>query len=214
MTLETLIKSICAAHNLPDTALKVKSSIGMLAYYRMAYCYYAVKVYKFSAKAAGRAIDRDHSSIFSGIKSYENLLATQNDKLLSVINNINQYLQTGNVQTIEIHQQMKQVKIYKLSWDELNAVNSFITDSIGQRPEGLPNNAKWIWRLTQSVMIQWSMRLQQKLVFRKPTPFTITLDLPTASAFMLFFGWEKQEVTTFLGITVFKIQNEIERQIQ
>lgn len=107
---------------------------------------------------------------------------------------------------------MKKVKL-KLKWDELKAVHDYIQDSIGKRPEGLPRAYQWQWILVQSVMIAWSMKLMQKLVFKKPNPFTLNLDLPTASAFMLFFGWNEHEVTTYLGITVLKIQQEIQKQL-
>ncbi len=106
---------------------------------------------------------------------------------------------------------MKKVKL-KLSWDELDAIKCFIDDSIGKRPAGLPHAFKWQWTLVQSVMIRWSLSLHQRLAFRRQKPFTVTLDVTTASAFMLFFGWDEQPVTTYLGISVLKVQRAIDQQ--
>jgi len=109
---------------------------------------------------------------------------------------------------------MKKVTL-KLSWDEMNTLSVYIDSTINQYPEELPKAYKWQWRLVQSVMILWSIKLKQKCVFKKSTPFKLSLDVPQASAFMLFFGWNADmKITTHLGITVLKIQNEINQQLQ
>ena len=107
---------------------------------------------------------------------------------------------------------MKKVKL-KLKYDELQALYDFIQSSVGVYPAHLPKSYVWTWRLVQSVMILWSLKLQQKLVFKKQKPFTMSLDIPTASAFMLFFGWDDTNPATYFGNTVIRIQNEIQQQL-
>ena len=106
---------------------------------------------------------------------------------------------------------MKKVKL-KLKYDELQAIHDFIQSSIDEYPSHLPKSYVWQWRLTQSVMLLWSLKLRQKLVFKKATPFTLSMDVPTASAFMLFFGWDDQNPATYLGNTVMRIQQKIQQQ--
>ena len=109
---------------------------------------------------------------------------------------------------------MKKVKL-KLKWDELNAIHQYIQANVLGWPEGLPNGYVWQWRLVQSVIAMWDSKLQQKLYFRKPKPFVFSMDVASACAFMLFFGWNKADINPadYLGNLVIRIQNEIQQQL-
>lgn len=107
---------------------------------------------------------------------------------------------------------MKKVKL-KLTWDELNAIHLFLNDNIGKELPGLPPKWMWSWRMATAVMDKWNVKLASKLHFKKSKPFTFSIDIATASAFMLFFGWDGKGEVNFLINTVIKIQNEIDKQL-
>jgi hypothetical protein len=107
---------------------------------------------------------------------------------------------------------MRKVNL-KLSWDQMNALSQYIDSTVDDYPIDWDINDVWYWRLVQSVMLLWSIKLKQKCVFRKTTLFRMSLDAPTACAFIEFFSWSDLKVTSHLGITVLKIQQQIQEQL-
>jgi hypothetical protein len=103
---------------------------------------------------------------------------------------------------------MKKVKL-KLKYDELHALQSFIVAHAHQVPAGLPKTFKWQWRMIQALVIAWAIKIQARIVFKQAKPYSITLDAPTACAFMLYFGWT--DANNYLEFVVQRIQAVIDQ---
>ena len=103
---------------------------------------------------------------------------------------------------------MKKVKL-KLKYDEVHALQEYIVAHANQTPADLPKAYKWQWRMIQAVVITWAVKVQSRIAFRQAKPYSITLDAPTACAFMLYFGWTSAD--NYLEFVVLRIQAIIDQ---
>lgn len=108
---------------------------------------------------------------------------------------------------------MKKVKL-KISSGEINIVNEYLTDTIGQRPKGLSDTHKLTWRIVEELMMKLNFKLLSKQNFELDKKTTIRLNVQTACAFILYFGWRPEpDDSPYLVNTVIRIQNEIKEQL-
>jgi chromosomal replication initiation ATPase DnaA len=78
----------CNVADIVGTSRKQYILFTRYAYYLLAHCRY-----NYTSPAVGRSVNRDHSTILSGIKAWNNMLDTQHDDAIEVAVYVNQKLE-------------------------------------------------------------------------------------------------------------------------
>ena len=101
---------------------------------------------------------------------------------------------------------MKKIKI-TLTWDEMNAMlNDMLArvDTLG---------ATYEYKLAMSVLMEWCIQLQPKLMFRKHKPFKLQMKVSTAIALILFILSQQRDASIWLDNVYIRLNNTIQQQL-
>lgn len=99
----------------------------------------------------------------------------------------------------------------------MNVIHGYLSETLGTQVD-LPRSEAYRWtrQMAEALMVEWNGKLQAKLYISSGSnkKVSISLSVPTACAFILYFGWQPEpEGMTYLANTVIRIQNEIQKQL-